>query len=233
MHQQATAVVKNVEFFADNDEYKSAQKRLEHYRLVALAASHETEGSRALLDIGNGGVFEYPLAHIPRVVAIDVFVEEHFAGRYPNVEWRQMSALEMEFAERFDTVIAINTLHHIIGSSVEATYANLAEFMKRAAGCLESDGKLVVIESTMPRWFVRPYSVLFPLVLKLWPLTHPPTFQFYYREIIRAAEEAGLEVREFTWIPKTSDVLFLGWQIKRWMAPVRVGKFVFTRRSGA
>ena len=143
-----------------------------------------------------------------------------------------MSALDMQFEERFDTVIAINAVHHIIGASAKATYGNLAEFMRRAASCMDSDGKLVVIESTMPRWFVRLYSPLFPMVLRLWPLSHPPTFQFHFRDILFAASQAGLHLREFTWIPKTSDVLFLGWQLKWWMVPTRIGKFVFARTRG-
>ena len=226
--QEAGALRRNAEYFADNDYYKSAQKRLEIYYFIGLAASHETAQAKALLDIGNGGVFEYPIAHIPRVVAIDVFVEESFAKRYPQVEWRQLSALDMEFDERFDTVIALNTLHHIIGSSVETTYTNLYVFMRRAMASLEGGGKLVLIESTMPRWFVWLYGRIFPYLLKVWPLTHPPTFQFYYRDILRAADSMGFELREFTWIPKTSDFLMMGWQVKRWMAPIRVGKFVFT-----
>jgi cyclopropane fatty-acyl-phospholipid synthase-like methyltransferase len=225
--QELGARQKNAAFFADNDSYKAAQKRLETYRHIAFAASHETVASQALLDIGNGGVFEYPIDHIGRIVALDVFVERDFAERYPHVEWRQISVLDMDFREHFDTVIAINTLHHIVGTSVRATYANLAEFMKRTAGCLCEDGKLVIIESTMPKWFVRLYGLFYPLVLALWPLSHPPTFQFHFRDILNAAEQAGLGLREFTWIPKTSDVLFLGWQLKGWMVPIRIGKFVF------
>ncbi len=227
--QEASAVALNAEFFAENDFYKLAQKRLELYRLIALAAAHETAHAHSLLDIGNGGFFEYPIAHIPNVVAIDLFVEKDFTARYPGVESHQLSVLDMEFSERFDTVIAINTLHHIVGSSVEATYANLREFMMRAKTALESDGTLVLIESTMPRWFVRMYSLVFPLLLKLWPLSHPPTFQFHFRDILKAAAQAGLELQEFTWIPKTSDFILLGLQVKRWMVPIRVGKFVFVR----
>jgi cyclopropane fatty-acyl-phospholipid synthase-like methyltransferase len=225
--QDASAVARNAEFFADNERYKQTQKQLEIYRLIALSAAHETEYARALLDIGNGGLFEYPIAHIPRVVAIDIFVEHDFVVRYPGVEWRQMSALDMEFSERFDTVLAVNALHHIVGSTVGATYANLREMMKRVHACLADDGMVVIIESTMPRWFVGFYSLIFGLLLKVWPLTHPPTFQFYFRDIIKAAESAGLELRELTFIPKTSDFMFLGWQIKRWMAPIQVAKFVF------
>jgi hypothetical protein len=61
----------------------------------------------------------------------------------------------MDFSACFDTAIALNTSHHIIGSSVESTYANLREFMNGGRACLEDEGKLVFIESTMPRWFVR------------------------------------------------------------------------------
>lgn len=226
--QETRSLTSNAQWFADNETYKSAQEDLELYRFIALAAAHETEGSRALLDIGNGGIFAYPISHIPRVVAIDVFVEDDFGRRYPRVEWRQLSALEMSFSEEFDTVLAINTLHHIVGTSVAMTYANLNELMKRSTACLAANGKVVLIESTMPRWFVSLYGLLFPIALKIWPLSHPPTFQFHYRDILKAADAAGLRLSEFTWIPKTSDFIFLGLRVKRWMAPIRVGKFVFT-----
>ena len=229
--QETRSLASNAQWFAGNKTYKSAQEDFELYRFIALAAAHETERSRALLDIGNGGIFAYPIAHIPRVVAIDVFVEDDFGRRYPGVEWRQMSALEMSFAERFDTVLAINTLHHVVGTSVAMTYANLNELMKRSAACLAADGKVVLIESTMPRWFVWVYGLIFPIVLRLWPLSHPPTFQFHYRDILKAAEVAGLRLCEFAWIPKTSDFILLGLRVKRWMAPIRVGKFVFTNAA--
>ena len=229
--QENRSLTSNAQWFADNETYKSAQEDLELYRFIALAAAHETEGTRALLDIGNGGIFAYPISHIPRVVAIDVFVEDDFGRRYPRVEWRQLSALEMSFSEEFDTVLAINTLHHIVGTSVAMTYANLHELLKRSTACLAANGKVVLIESTMPRWFVRLYGWLFPVALKIWPLSHPPTFQFHYRDILQAADTAGLRLSEFTWIPKTSDFIFLGLRVKRWMAPIRVGKFVFTRAA--
>src|SRR5262249_35546335 len=127
---------------------------------------------------------------------------------------------------------AINTLHHIVGSTVAATYRNLRDVMQRVEACLDANGKFVVIESTMPRWFVRVYSWLFVPLLAVWPLSHPPTFQFDFRDIIDAAERAGLELREVAFIPNTSDFIFLGWKVKRWMAPIRVAKFVFARKDG-
>ena len=218
---------KNRGWFADNQWYKDKQSELELYRFISLCAARETRHSRRLLDIGNGGVFTFPIAHIPEVVAIDVFVEEDFKRRYPTVEWRQMSALDMEFERPFDTIIEINTLHHIIGDSVRGTYTNLDQLMKAVAKNLCASGRAVFIESTVPYWFLAPYKLAFPWLLKLWPLKHPPTFQFHFRDILKTAELHGLQLAEFCWIPKTSDLMTLGVQVKPWMSPIRVGKFVF------
>lgn len=227
--QNQSALEKNREFFADNDWYKEKQGELEIYRFISLSAARETRHSQRLLDIGNGGVFPFPIAHIPEVVAIDVFVEQDFKTRYPTVDWREMSALEMEFDKPFDTIIEINTLHHIIGNSVKGTYDNLDLLMAGVARNLCSEGRAVFIESTVPVWFLAPYKLIFPLLLKFWPLKHPPTFQFNFRDILRAAESHGLQLAEFCWIPKTSDLMTLGVQVRPWMSPIKIGKFVFVK----
>ena len=67
------------------------------------------------------------------------------------------------------------------------------------------------------------------LLVAIWPLKHPPTFQFHFRDILEAASRAGFEVREFCWVPKTSDVMTLGFRVKRWMTPIQVGKFVLIK----
>ncbi len=225
--QNEVALEKNRSWFSDNDRYKRVQQELEVYRLIALSAGRETIASRRLLDIGNGGVFAYPISHIPKVVAIDVFVEQSFRARYPRVQWLEMSALEMQFDRPFDTIIEINTLHHIVGDSVHATYQNLNRFLAGVARNLETGGKAVLIESTVPRWFLAPYKLIFPILLKFWPLAHPPTFQFHFREILESAKRQGLQLAEFCWIPKISDVMIFGVRVKPWMTPVRIGKFVF------
>ena len=228
--QNEKSVAKNQEFFADNDLYKLLQGELELYRFIAQSAAHETTRARRLLDIGNGGVFIFPIDHIPDVEAIDIFVEEDFKSRYPRVKWSQMSALEMHFDRPFDTAIAINTLHHVIGDTVKATYANLNKIMGEVSRNLESNGRFVLLESTVPAWFIGPYKLIFPLLVKFWPLKHPPTFQFYFRDILAAADKAGLGLEEFCWIPKTSDFMSLGFRIKPWMSPIQMGKFIFSKR---
>lgn len=232
--QTKLAAEKNRDFFAENDDYKSIQGELEHYRFIALSASDAVRGARRLLDIGNGGVFIYNIEGIPRIVAIDIFVEPSFSQRYPGVIWREMSALDLAFDREFDTLIEINTLHHIVGANVQANYANLASFFSGAYRSLEPGGTLVLIESTVPKWFLTPYKWIFPLFTRFWPFKHPPTFQFNYRDLLKAGADSGFDLREFCWVPKTSDVLAFGVRVKSWMSPIQTAKMVFVKpRDGS
>lgn len=227
--QNAQALEKNASFFADNDWYKSTQNRLETYRLIAESAYHEVKNAKRLLDIGNGGIFIFPIEQIPHVEAIDVFVEESFINRYPTVKWRAMNVLELADENRFDTIIAINCLHHVIGNSVAQCYENLNRILEAIARAVEPGGKVVLIESTVPGWFLWFYKLFFPILLKWWPLRHPPTFQYHFREIQGAAKRAGLTQAEFALIPKVSNIMTLGLEVPGWISPIRIGKFVFRK----
>jgi SAM-dependent methyltransferase len=227
--QNEAALRKNAAFFAENDWYKSNQHRLETYRLIAHAAAHEIAAAQSLLDIGNGGVFIYPIDHIPHVEAIDVFVDESFSQRYPRVCWRAMNILDLADQDHFDTIIAINCLHHVVGSDVGQCYQNLARILSVVFRALQSGGKLVLIESTVPVWFLKVYKPLFPYLLKLWPLRHPPTFQYNFRDIGLAATEAGFAEVEIAWIPKIGNIMTLGFEVPGWVSPIRIAKLVYRK----
>jgi SAM-dependent methyltransferase len=227
--QDKQALRQNAAFFAGNDWYKSNQYRLEIYRLIADAASHEVEMAQRLLDIGNGGVFIFPIDHIPHVEAIDVFVEESFSKRYPKVAWRPMNVLNLEDQERFDTIIAINCLHHVVGRDVGQCYKNLARIFAAVFRALERGGKLVLLESTVPAWFLRIYKPLYPVLIRAWPLKHPPTFQYTCGDIHSAALRAGFQRVEMAWIPKIGNIMTLGFEVPGWLSPIQVGKFVYRK----
>jgi len=227
--QNKKSELKNKNFFSENNTYKSIQGDLATYKLISLTAKRETEKSKRLLDIGNGGVFIYPISHIPDVHACDIFVEKDFEQRYPNVQWHCMSALKLKFEKTFDSIIAINLIHHVNGDSVSECYKNLNSIMAEVVKSLDSEGKFICLESTMPSWFLGPYKIFYKILIKIWPLQHPPTFQFHYSEILEAANKAGLRLSEFCWIPKISDVLLLGFRVKPWLSPIKMGKFIFLK----
>jgi SAM-dependent methyltransferase len=227
--QSAVVVRQNAGFFAENDWYQSNQGRLAMYRLIAQSAAQEVTTANRILDIGNGGIFIFPIGHIPRVEAIDIFVDASFSLRYPDVDWRQMSVLDLDDDDKFDTIIAINCLHHVIGRDVAQCYQNLNRIFEVTFRALQPGGKLVVLESTVFRWFLTIYKPIFSTLLKLWPLSHPPTFQYHSRDIDLAAASAGFKLGETTWIPKTGNIMTLGIELPGWLAPIRVGKFVYRK----
>jgi SAM-dependent methyltransferase len=209
--------------------YKTNQERLETYRLIAEAAAHEVEAAERLFDIGNGGVFIFPIDHIPHVEAIDLFVEESFAQRYPKVHWRAMNILDLNDRDQFDTVIAINCLHHVVGNNVDQCYRNLSRILTVVFQALQTGGKFVLLESTVPAWFSAIYEPLYPLFLKIWRLKHPPTFQYYFREIHQAPVHAGFHRVEMAWIPKVGNIMSLGFEVPGWLSPIQMGKFVYRK----
>ena len=118
------------------------------YRLIAEAAAQEVRTAKSILDIGNGGIFIFPIDHIPLVEAIDLFVDESFSARYPEVHWRKMSVLDLEDRDRFDTIVMTNCLHHVTGRNVAQCYQNLRRILEVTLRALKPAGKLVVIEGT-------------------------------------------------------------------------------------
>jgi SAM-dependent methyltransferase len=140
-----------------------------------------------------------------------------------------MNILDLNDRDRFDTVIAINCLHHVVGNNVAQCYHNLSRILATIFQALETGGKLILLESTVPAWFSAIYKPLYPLLLKIWPLKHPPTFQYHFREIQQAALQAGFERVELAWIPKIGNIMTLGFEVPGWLSPIRIGKFVYRK----
>lgn len=228
--QSNAAIRKNADFFAENDWYKSNQGRLEIYRLIADSAAQEVQTANSVLDIGNGGIFIFPIDHIPHVEAIDLFVDKS-SVRHPDVHWRQMSVLDLKDEDKYDTIIAINCLHHVIGRNVAQCYENLTRIFEVTFRALQPGGKLVVIESTVFGWFLKLYKPLFPILLKMWPLSHPLTFQYHGRDLDHAADSAGFRPGQTTWIPKSGNIMTLGLKLPAWLTPIRIGRFVYRKPS--
>ena len=64
----------NARWFADNDGYVAAQSGLAHYRHIARMVRRELRGVDRLLDVGNGGFFNYDVSVPRHVTAVDLFL---------------------------------------------------------------------------------------------------------------------------------------------------------------
>ena len=180
--QDDLAVEKNKDFFADNEAYARNVEGLATYLNIRKVVNREIAGRRRLLDIGNGGVFDYDTSLVPEIVGVDLFLDDSDGrGLPPNVTLRRGDALALDEADAsYDGVLLVMVLHHLVSSDVDGSLENVRRAIREARRVLEPRGRLTLVESCVS---LRAYAVERQLfgalrVLASTPLMrHPPTLQ--------------------------------------------------------
>lgn len=192
--QEPESAALNAEFFA-GDAHGRDVAELDTYLQIGAALNRELAGIRRLLDVGNGGVFEYDTRLVPEITAVDLFLDQLPAERFPpNVTPRTGDALELaEPDASYDGVLHALLYHHLVGASPEAMVANVRAALAEAERVLEPGGRLVVAESCVPGWFYPVERALFrPLVLLArTPLLggHPAVIQLPFDRLVELVGE--------------------------------------------
>ena len=226
---QQTTVSTNIDWFKDNDQYMENQARLECYQNIQLVVEHELRGVGELLDVGNGGFFNYDTSLVEHVTAVDLFLPDG-PGPTPNSSLRPGSLLELPCPDQsFDCVLEQNVFHHVTGSNVRENHANLDRCLREMYRCLSPGGKAVIIESTVNPVFYLFEVLVFKPALFVKRGGHPVTFQFTPRQIIRSGLECGFKLEEFTFIPRGMFLLQLGYKWPTILTPARPIKLILRR----
>ena len=152
--QDAASAERNAEFFA-RDKHGRDVAALDTYRLIREAITREVAGARRLLDVGNGGIFEYDTGLVNEIVAVDLFLNQLSPSHFPaNVTPRKGDALDLDEPDgAYDVVLEALLYHHLVGSRPDDSIRNIRRAIAEAARVLEPGGRLVVAESCVPRWF--------------------------------------------------------------------------------
>lgn len=184
MAQTADAAKDNASYFADNAErYARWLATLDSYRMQAEAITRELRGSKRLIDIGNGGAFDYDPTVVESIVAVDLV--EDGQEMPPNARYVQGSALELPFDDgSFDVALMVMLLHHLVGERPEDLPQNARRALTEAHRVLAPGGRLVLVESCVPEWFARAEPALYRPLAR-WAATrgHPPTYQLPPRAV--------------------------------------------------
>lgn len=216
----------NSEWFADNVRYETLQEKLEGYRRIRQIVEQEIKGAQRLLDIGNGGFFNYNTLLARSVTAIDLFVKEG-AGPTPNSTMRPGSFLDLPCADgEFDVVMEQNVLHHVTGNSVDENHRNLRRCLAEMYRSLAPGGKGVIIESTVNRVFHACECLAYRPLLFAKRGGHPVTFQYTAAHVADAAVVAGFRIEELTWIPRGMWILQFGYLWPSALTPARPIKLI-------
>lgn len=222
-------VVANSEWFHHNDHYMATQSQLECYQHIQRIVEREVEGVGELLDVGNGGFFNYDTGLAGRVTAVDLFLQDG-PGPTANSWFRAGSFLDLPFADcEFDCVLEQNVLHHVTGGSVAQNHANLRRCLAEMYRCLRPGGKAVVIESTVGPLFNLFEGLVYRPLLWLKRGGHPVTYQYTARQILDAAESCGFRLLELTLIPRGAFLLQYGYRWPSVLTPAKPIRLVLGR----
>jgi SAM-dependent methyltransferase len=226
-------VARNREFFA-GERWAGQVSKIDTYRLIREAIDAEVAGTDRLLDVGNGGVFEYSPERVGSIVAVDLFLSEIPKEQLPeNVVARDGNALALdEPDEAYDAVLHSFLYHHLVGDTPAALLDNVRSAISEAARVLKPGGRLIVPEGCVPRWFYAFERVAFrPLVaLSKTPVLggHPATLLLPPQEVASLVGERFAET-SISRIPVGRWVSHFG---RRWPAaltPARPFMIVATK----
>ncbi len=181
---------RNASYFAGNERYAENVGSIDLYRAISEAINKEIKGSERLLDIGNGGVFDYDVSLAQLVTGLDLFVETTGVALPPNVRMERGDALHLEQGDgSYDAVLYSLVLHHLTGRRSKDILANISQTLNEAQRVLQPGGRLVIVESCVPNSFYQLEKVAFPLVLALARTRamggHPATLQLPIRTLVQ------------------------------------------------
>jgi SAM-dependent methyltransferase len=228
--QDASSVNKNAQFFEANERYAARVGALETYGHIRRAINREITGAVRLLDVGNGGVFDYDTTLPKHIDAVDLFLDD-IAPQVPgnNIRLRRGDALSLDEPDAsYDRYLAVSVFHHLVGTDVASTLANIERAVDEAHRVLELGGRLVVMESCISAPAFAIERKLFPALQALARtrlMRHPATLQF-------PPERIAAVIRERFGAVSVSPIPVGGWIIQfglRWptaLTPAR--PYLFT-----
>lgn len=230
--QDAASIAKNAGYFDRNELYAQRVGGLDTYRKIRDAIDPEIVGSRRLLDVGNGGVFDYNTDLAVEIVGVDLFLDGTPAELGENIVLRRGDALALdEPSEAYDRVLEISVFHHLIGTNVDSTLINIRQAVDEAHRVLEPGGRLVVMESCVSKRAFMVERMLFGAlrhVARTRFMSHPATLQFPPEMIADAIRDRFDDVA-VTPIPVGRWIIQFGLRWPTALTPARPYLFTATR----
>ena len=178
---------------------------------------------RHVVDVGNGGIFNYDVSKTKSVAAMDLYPLPQ-AENLKNVTYYvgRSDRLPLEPASH-DVVIWQNIMHHMVEDSAGTPLPLLKASLQDARRVLKPDGEIIIIETYCSPFLFWLQGVMFPLTyLVLNWIRHPLVRLLSRQKVTELLEQNGFEVLEQTEIQKDKYMILLGVPVPtRWL-PLKI-----------
>jgi SAM-dependent methyltransferase len=218
---------KNAKFFLDEyQDYRGKVESIDTYASISSALSIRLKGIQCLLDIGNGGVFDYDTTNVEEIIGLDLFLDNLPDDiQLPrNARMVQGDALDIpRTLQNFDGVVMVMLIHHLVGKTVHDSVANIQKLLSEAHRVLRPGGSLLIMESCVPSWFFLLEKIVFTPATWIIEKTikHPPALQYPADFLLEMIKQAGFVGGTKEYIPKAKHVLQFGVKVPSWITPVQ------------
>lgn len=223
MAEKKDNVDKTKQFFDQWDTYHETVKNIDTWKLYGEAISKYIKKD-VILDIGNGGIFNYDTTGVKKIVALDLAPNLlKNALRADNIEYVEGNIIKLRYKEpEFDQAVMDMVVHHLAEKNYRITKENVLESFKNTYRVLKPGGELLIMESCLPKFFELSERFLFPFFRMFTALLkHPVVFQWNWLSLERLLEEAGFKSIELKEVKLGKWIIHLGFKIPTWLSPVK------------
>jgi len=223
--QTDVSVAKNISYFREHfQSYSKHIQNMDSHKKIRASIDTAINGIDRLCDVGNGGVFNYDTERVKSIVALDLFLDELPISSFSpgNVTLERGDALRIPFPnESFDGVLMSMVIHHLVGKTVQESLDNARIAIAEAFRVLAVGGKLIIVESCIPRWFYTMEKVIFPVASRIINrvLRHPAVLQYPPSLLSQMVMDRFLEAKTSS-IPLGKWVLQFGIKFPSALTPV-------------
>ncbi|EEQ12391.1 Methyltransferase [Yersinia mollaretii ATCC 43969] len=227
-NQQTPASEKmNADYFlTGHSDYKKQIESIDTYKFISQALDNKLHGVDKLLDIGNGGIFDYSTENISEIFGLDLFLDSITDDVVvpDNVRMIQGSALDIpESLSNFDAVLMVMLIHHLVGKDVQSCVDNARRSFEEAYRVVKPGGRLLVMDSCVPAWFYAIETRLFKAASWVIERTikHPPVLQHTNSGIAELMKNVGFGDIEIIIVPKGKYIVQFGVKVPSFITPTQ------------
>lgn len=196
----------------------------ELYRNCAQAIAPEIIGN--VLDAGSGGVFYYDITRAKTIIAVDLARPEYLDRfQYPDkIKFVSGDARNLPFKDhQFDRIVMQFLIHHLAEKTLKETNQSVQLALTESSRLLAPNGKLLIVESFLPRPLEILENLIYPFSGRLFKLIKfPQVKQFSLTQLAKLIKKSGLEPVNIKQIPKGKYISQLGMRVPAALSPVRI-----------